>query len=175
MIKPLSKEKYKDYPLHFAYETIEYYDVSINEEDNQFTVIFTKEKFDSPIKKTFDSKLFQPYLENPTAYGYFIDEKIVGVLEVNFDSWSKRLRVTELLIDIQYRRHGIGKTLMNQAKKFAKELGARSIILETQTCNTKAIDFYRSQGFKLIGFDSTCYSNNDIENKEVRVELGFNI
>ena len=37
----------------------------------------------------------------------------------------------------------------------------------------KAIDFYLSQGLDLIGFDRCCYSNNDIEKHEVRIELGM--
>ena len=38
----------------------------------------------------------------------------------------------------------------------------RAIILETQSCNTNAIGFYLHQGFELIGFDTCCYTNNDI-------------
>ena len=49
----------------------------------------------------------------------------------------------------------------------------RAIILETQSCNTAAISFYEHEGFRLIGFDSCCYSNNDISKKEVRIDMGY--
>lgn len=58
-------------------------------------------------------------------------------------------------------------------KEQAKRQGRRAIILETQSCNVRAIAFYLSQGFELIGFDSCCYSNIDVEKHEVRVNLGF--
>jgi hypothetical protein len=46
------------------------------------------------------------------------------------------------------------------------------LILETQSCNEKAIAFYLSCGFVVIGFDLCAYSNTDIENKEFRIEMG---
>ena len=46
-------------------------------------------------------------------------------------------------------------------------------MLETQSCNVVALAFYRSQGFKLIGFDTCCYTNRDIERGEVRFNMGI--
>jgi len=57
----------------------------------------------------------------------------------------------------------------------AKEKRARMLVLETQTCNVPAINFCLKQGFELIGFDTTHYSNKDIEKKEVRLELGLTL
>lgn len=54
---------------------------------------------------------------------------------------------------------------MNCAKDIAKANNNRAIILETQTCNVNAIDFYHSQGFLFDGIETTCYSNDDIKKK----------
>ena len=64
---------------------------------------------------------------------------------------------------------------MQHAIKLAKERGARMIVLETQSCNTKAIEFYLKRGYEFIGFDTTAYSNEDIEKNEVRLELGLRL
>ena len=40
-------------------------------------------------------------------------------------------------------------------------------------CNTNAIGFYLHKGFDLIGFDTCCYTNHDIERREVRINPGF--
>ncbi len=37
------------------------------------------------------------------------------------------------------------------------------IVLESQSCNKKAIDFYTKHGFSLIGLDMYAYSNEDPE------------
>lgn len=56
--------------------------------------------------------------------------------------------------------------------KEAVKSGARMIVLETQSCNKKAIDFYMKHGFSLIGLDMYAYSNEDPEKHEVRLEMG---
>ena len=44
-------------------------------------------------------------------------------------------------------------------------------IIEGEEFNVNAIDFYHSQGFLFDGIETTCYSNDDIKRKEVRLEL----
>ncbi|NLK44818.1 MAG: GNAT family N-acetyltransferase, partial [Tissierellia bacterium] len=44
-----------------------------------------------------------------------------------------------------------------------------------QTCNTRAIDFYIKNGFIVNGIDLSCYSNDDVEKKEVRLELVYKL
>ena len=48
----------------------------------------------------------------------------------------------------------------------------RMAVLETQTCNERAIAFYRKCGFQVIGFDLYAYTNHDPEAHEVRLEMG---
>ena len=81
--------------------------------------------------------------------------------------------VTELWVHEKIRRQGIGHRLMEIAKRQAVEEGRRALILETQSCNANAIGFYMHEGFELIGFDSCCYTNNDIKRREVRLDLGI--
>ena len=76
-------------------------------------------------------------------------------------------------MDDSLHRKGVGTALMNKAKEIAKAQGRRAIILETQTCNVRAIAFYKSQGFELLGFDKCCYTNRDIERREVRINLVY--
>jgi ribosomal protein S18 acetylase RimI-like enzyme len=85
------------------------------------------------------------------------------------------MRVWEFLVKEEFRRMGIGSLLMNFAVKVAKEKGARMLVLETQSCNVPAITFYLKQGFNLIGFDSAAYSNEDIDKREVRFEMGLQL
>ena len=65
--------------------------------------------------------------------------------------------------------------LMKRAVEVAKERGARMLILETQSNNAVAIDFYLRLGFQLVGFDVAAYSNEDVDKKEVRLELGLKL
>ena len=98
---------------------------------------------------------------------------MMACIEICPEEWSNRLMVTELWVSDELHRRGIGTALMNLAKEQAKLQNRRAIILETQSCNTNAIGFYLHQGFELIGFDTCCYTNNDIGRREVRINLGY--
>lgn len=125
-----------------------------------------------PLKKTSTSTLFSPVVENAKVFIYTLNDQIVGHLQTGHQSWNNRLRIWDLSIDPSAKRRGIGSALMNQAVTEARAIGARMIVLETQSCNVPAIQFYLKQGFKLIGFDLAHYSNQDIAQKEFRMEFG---
>ena len=59
------------------------------------------------------------------------------------------------------------------AKAKAKAAGCRGMVLETQSCNVAAIACYQKHGFRFIGLDTTCYTNDDIGKREVRLEMGL--
>ena len=85
------------------------------------------------------------------------------------------MRVWEFLVREGFRRKGIGTLLMNYAVRLTKEKRARMLVLETQSCDVPAIDFYLKFGFELIGFDAAAYSNEDVAKKEARLEFGLKI
>ncbi|MBR4902840.1 MAG: GNAT family N-acetyltransferase [Victivallales bacterium] len=141
-----------------------------------------KKRFETPVTHTpeeydFPDSLYQNHWDKAEAFGIVSEEnnkkELLACIEICPEEWSNRLMITELWVSDKLQRHGIGTRLMNLAKEKAKEQGRRAIILETQSCNVVAISFYRSQGFKLIGFDSCCYTNRDVERHEVRFDLGF--
>lgn len=125
-------------------------------------------------KNMFSRSLYQEHWENAEAYGVVSESgEMLACIEVCPEEWSNRLVVTELWVSEELRRKGVGKRLMDKAKEVAVRQKRRAVILETQSCNTNAIGFYLHQGFELIGFDTCCYSNEDIARREVRVNLGF--
>ena len=181
-IVPLPKEQWKGVPILMKYTTEEYYDLEVSENADAFEAKMVKKKFETPVTHTpeeydFPDGLYQDHWEKAEAFGIYREEDgkkiLLACIEVCPEEWSNRLMVTELWVDDSLHRQGIGTALMNKAKEIAKEQGRRAIILETQSCNVRAITFYRSQGFKLIGFDTCCYTNRDIERHEIRFNLGF--
>ncbi len=181
-IVPLPKEEWKGTPILMRYTTEEYYDVEITAEAGAFHVEMVKKKFDTPVTHTpeeydFPDSLYQDHWGGAEAWGIFSEEngekKLLACIELCPEEWSNRLMVTELWVADELHRRGVGTRLMNLAKERAKAQGRRAIILETQSCNVRAIAFYLSQGFQLIGFDTCCYTNRDVQRHEVRFDLGF--
>jgi len=174
-INQITQERWNSHVLNFHYTSKNYYDVAISRDSNSFNVSFTKKPFDTQVSKSFEDKLFQPWNEDVKSWGIIENDNIVAVIETAVESWSNRLRISELWIDDVYHRQGIGTALMNLAVQRAKDENRRMIILETQSCNENAIAFYLAYGFTLVGFDTCCYGNDDIAKKEVRLEFGLQI
>jgi ribosomal protein S18 acetylase RimI-like enzyme len=171
-LRELDKTAYKDFSLLYHYTTDTYYDV-IRSSTSLFSIELVNKPFANTMEKKFEDHLYADHLENPTAFGLFLEDEIVGYLEVDRETWHNRLRVTELLILPNHRHKGYGKFLMDKAKTIGKVGEFRELVLETQSCNTEAIDFYLSQGFFVNGIDLSSYTNYDIENHEVRIEMVF--
>ena len=176
----LPKENWKGVPIPLVTRSDSYYDVEIAPMDNEGCTIrlvrkkAEKEIIHTPEEYDFPDSLYQDHWEKAQAYGIVGDNgELLACIEVCPEEWSNRLMVTELWVDDSLRKQGIGKMLMDKAKEIAKLQNRRTIILETQSCNTNAIGFYLHQGFELIGFDKCCYTNKDIERREVRINLGY--
>lgn len=168
-IKQLERKQYQNYKLHFEYETDSYFDVK----KDDMNILFELKYFEKPIQKSFDDVLYSSWLENPVVYGAYENNQLVGIIEGSIESWNNRFRISNLLVFDKYRHLGIGTKLIQTIKEEASKLDCRMMVLETQSCNTKAIHFYQKNGFQLIGCDLFCYSNEDIEKMEVRLEMGM--
>ncbi len=178
----LPKESWKGTPILIKYTTEEYYDLETAIEQDGFNVKMVKKKFEMPVTHSpeeydFPDSLYQDHWEKAEAYGIVNEQdgkkELVACIELCPEEWSNRLMVTELWVADKLHRQGIGTKLMNFAKELAKKQGRRAIILETQSCNVRAIAFYLSQGFELIGYDTCCYTNLDVERHEIRFDFGY--
>ena len=179
-IVALPKEQWKGTPIPMATRSDSYYDFEISPLDHDGCTISIVRKpaeqdiVHTPEEYDFPDGLYQDHWEKAEAYGVVgVGGEMLACIEVCPEEWSNRLMVTELWVSEGLRRKGVGKRLMDKAKEIAVNQKRRAVILETQSCNTKAIAFYLSQGFELIGFDTCCYTNNDIGRREVRINLGF--
>lgn len=160
----------------YRYTTSFYFDVEVlDDADGAFGFRIRKRAFDEPQVKQFEGSLFSDWLTEPVAFGAFDGDTLLGVMSLGMEDWNNRLRVAELWVDEAYRHQGVGKSLMAQAVDFARQKQARAVVLETQSCNEPAIRFYLSCGFRIIGLDTTHYSNRDILDHEVRLEMGLDM
>ncbi|MCM0650145.1 GNAT family N-acetyltransferase [Clostridium swellfunianum] len=174
----LPKDKWAGTIIPIRYTTDKYYDVIVNKTDKGFAIDIEKKAFSVPVTHSpeeydFPDKLYEEHRENAYAWGVLVNEELAAAIETDQELWSNRLRITELWVAEKYQKQGIGHALLEMAKEQARRERRRAIILETQSCNVNAVDFYQHEGFTLIGMDTCCYKNNDMQRKEVRLEFGW--
>ena len=170
-IVELPRSQYEGSELTCTYTSSAYYDLQLHTTGNLFFAEFVRVSC-TPVEKSFTDPLFAPYWDDPHVYGLQVDGDIRAIMEVTPEEWNDRLRVTNICVKEGYRRRGYGALMMTKAKEVARAQGRRALILETQSCNAGAIAFYLSQGLTFMGFNACEYSNKDVENHEVRIEMG---
>jgi ribosomal protein S18 acetylase RimI-like enzyme len=93
--------------------------------------------------------------------------RIVGVLDVTPEEWNSTAWVWNLMLDQAVRRRGLGRALFGRAVAWARRLGYRALVFETQTNNVPACKFYAAMGCRLDGLRETLYTNDDMARGEV--------
>lgn len=85
--------------------------------------------------------------------------RLVGLLDMVWQAWNETAFIWNLMIDLDFRRQGIGRRLWHLAVRAAREWRARAITLETQQTNIAACRFYAQMGCRLVGLDEAMYAN----------------
>ncbi len=83
-------------------------------------------------------------------------ETLVGIVEVSIaDPASprsmlrpERIASVEIVVDVDRRRQGIGRALMQRAEKWARGQGATSLMLDMLRANKPALAFYTALGYE---------------------------
>lgn len=90
-------------------------------------------------------------------------EAVVGVIGLRA-AGEGTLELTKMAVDTAWRGHGIGLLLMYAALEEAKRLGARRVILYSNT-NTSgpAVQLYRKVGFLEIPLEQGVYARANIK------------
>ena len=111
---------------------------------------------------------YQIYMNNPekAIFIAYVDGSVAGQV-ILYKSWNNYAYLHEIIADINFRRQGVGRALMQAAITWAKERHLPGLMLETQTNNLPACRFYESCGFELGGFDNNLYKGINKDSREV--------
>ena len=81
------------------------------------------------------------------------DGKLIGWVHVYVDHSllaDMPAEVAGLVVDENYRGHGLGRVLMEQVERWAKEHGCRSVRLRSNVLRSRAHVFYERLGYRVI-------------------------
>lgn len=107
--------------------------------------------YDYPVDKQIKKIIDVIDSEKDKIYVAVKDDKIVGYIHVNdYDViYMDHLKnIMGIAVDSHYRKLGIGKKLLQQAEKWAKDTGASGVRLVSGESRTGAHEFYRHCGYE---------------------------
>lgn len=85
-----------------------------------------------------------------------LDGHVAGEMRI-LRYWNGYAYIDDLVVDRAFRRRGVGRALIEQAKAWAREQGLPGVMLETQNNNLAGCALYTQCGFTLAGFDRFLY------------------
>ena len=90
------------------------------------------------------------------------DNKIVGYTSLSSGLAPGAIWLTDLVVDVPYRRKGVGTRLIATAQKWARDHGHVRLVLEMQSKNYPAIKLAQKLAFEFSGYNDKYYENQDI-------------
>jgi ribosomal protein S18 acetylase RimI-like enzyme len=79
------------------------------------------------------------------------------------EAWNGRVVVWHLYVDVDHRRRGIGRRLLETALAEALDAGMHVAWLETSSLNVPGVRAYERLGFEVCGLDTTLYTGTRAE------------
>ena len=132
----------------------------------QYLADIDKEKYnivgDGYREKYFDKTIEEVKKCNGKIMLYKDNEKIAGLIVglINNDETErydfkapKRGRITELVVDKEYRGRQIGKKLLDEMTNYLKSIGCEKILIAVFGYNESAIKFYEKNGYHIRMID----------------------
>jgi GNAT superfamily N-acetyltransferase len=105
------------------------------------------------------------------GYLALADDEVAGGVLLSVEQWREVARIEDLIVGRQFRRYGIGSLLLNCAADWARKQGCWALLLETQTTNYPAIQFYLRNGLEVWGIHQHFYPPGPVEH-EVAIIMG---
>ena len=123
--------------------------------ENMITVNSMLSKYISNFKLRDNyNKVYKKFIlqKNNISIVACLKKKAIGYASINFNISIRggvRAYIEDVVVEKEYRKKGIGKSLINILFKYAKKKSCYKIVLESKKKN---INFYRSCGYKLNSF-----------------------
>lgn len=90
------------------------------------------------------------------------DNKVVGYASLSSGLAPGAIWLTDLVVDVPYRRKGVGTRLIAAAQTWARGHGQDRLVLEMQSKNYPAIKLAQKLAFEFSGYNDKYYENQDI-------------
>jgi len=177
-IRPLTNFTAEDFQrVNGSYTCTEKYQITYHDSDECTSFKMQLVPLAEPFTGQYDHidaaeiERYTAMLPEGFSFGAYDGQVLVGLLIAEKQAWNNSLMVWEFHVAADYRRQGIGRSLMETAVEQARLAGIRILTCGTQNLNANAIKAYRALGFRPEAIDISLYSNTDYPDRGIAVYM----
>jgi ribosomal protein S18 acetylase RimI-like enzyme len=152
--------------IEHSYQTMFVWQMDRLIQDGQFAVNFRQTRLPRTVRVDYAGS--HPLL-NEESWPHYqavlvatVAQIPVGYIGLSDQSASKAVWVTDCAVKEDYRRQGIGTSLVLAAQEWGAEHGFRKALLEMQSKNYPAVQLARKLGYEFCGYNDHYFPNQDI-------------
>ena len=139
--------------------------LDLRKDNGQVSVNFREVRLPRPVKVAYPRdplSLADEWQQRSATLVALAGERPVGYLCILEHSHATTAWVTDLVVEMQDRRQGIGSALLNAAQDWALSRGDRDIFLEMPSKSYPAIRLALKFGFEFCGYNDHYYVTQDV-------------
>lgn len=173
MIKEIFKQSFPpDENLVFTYKSSSYLDlITKTETDVNLTFEFKVKQFSEPFSGKIIRKISEDYDEYTRFFSYYNQNyHETAFLAIGFQSMDI-YKIWDIYVEPSFQSLGIGTELLKHTEKIARQWSAKAIVVEVQSSNFPAIQFFQNHKFLITGFDLVHHSKDDFKKHNFLVHM----
>lgn len=139
--------------------------LDLQREPGQHAAAFREVRLPRPVRLTYPRDpyaLADEWKRHADMLVAASDNTALGYVRLTMRDADQCAWITDLAVTIESRRHGVGVALVQAAQDWARERGARRLILEASSKNQPAIRLGLKLGFEICGYNDQYYANGDV-------------
>jgi ribosomal-protein-alanine N-acetyltransferase len=130
----------------------------MRERDLPFVMEIERLSFPNPWKESsFRGEIANLHISYPNVIIYRPQDKIIGY--IIFWLVADEAQISNLAVNPDFKRLGIGDTILKQVLTTMRRMQAKQVILEVRPSNLSARTLYEKNGFTLLGIRRGYYQD----------------
>ena len=151
--------------LNHSYTTDYVWQMSLESSDNQIRVAFREARLPRSVQVSYPyipAKLADTWTHRDALLVADSASGLIGYIGLKTGITPQGVWITDLVVERNFRRKGIGSALIFAAEEWCAQQGLAKLTLEMQSKNYPAIQFAYNLGFDFCGYNDQYYDNQDI-------------
>jgi ribosomal protein S18 acetylase RimI-like enzyme len=151
--------------MDHGYSTDHVWQLSLQRGSDEISAAFREVRLPRPMQVSYPrnpERLIDDWTDRTVVLMAAIGETPVGYLSLINGPADGSGWITDVVVDLRYRRQGIGSKLVSAVKEWARPREIVKLFLEMQSKNYPGIRLAQKCGFAFAGFSDMYYPDQDI-------------